>query len=111
MSPDHAAVVDGDVLDRESESPGRQRIDMPSFPDCPLTNPRRRRRPRLFRAAAHLIGEVGERRRVVAEDLDLDRTGAALEISEHVLQQLHELDFGVGHRGFELFAQSFNHLI
>ena len=34
---------------------------------------------------------------VVAEDLHFDRRRVALEIAEHVLEQLHELDLGVGH--------------
>ena len=67
--------------------------------------------PRHFRVAAlhaddvddavdlgkHLLDrlrELGELVRIVAEDLDLDRRRRSLEIAKHVLQQLHEFDFG-----------------
>jgi hypothetical protein len=38
------------------------------------------------------LGELGELRRIVAEDLHFDRLGVALEIAEHILQELDELD-------------------
>ena len=38
-------------------------------------------------------GQFGEALGIVAEDLHFNRLGAAFEIAEHVLQQLHELDF------------------
>ena len=42
---------------------------------------------------------------IVAEDLDLDRLRVALEIAEHVLQQLDELDLRVRHRRRQRVAQ------
>ena len=53
---------------------------------------RRRRRPCSGASPRPASASALELRGVVAEDLHLDRRRAALEVAEHVLQQLHELD-------------------
>ena len=54
--------------------------------------------PGIFsrRAAVRSASDV-ELAEVVAEDLHLDRLRVPLEVPEHVLQQLHELDRHAGH--------------
>ena len=48
------------------------------------------------------LGELGQRVGIVAEDLHLDRRRRALEIAEHVLQQLDELDLDERRRLLQL---------
>ena len=58
-----------------------------------------------------LLGQTLERGLIVAEDLDFDGRRRALEVAEHVLQQLHELDLGVGHGLAKLVAQAVDDLV
>ena len=73
---------------------------------CRAARRRRRRRRRSCSSIASTgSASSASRSGIVAEDLDLDRLGVALEIAEHVLQQLHELDVDERRRLVEAFAQ------
>ena len=89
-------------------------------PDRSSTSPRdcraarRRRRRRRRPCSSIVLDRLGELRQafgIVAEDLHLDRLGAALEVAEHVLQQLHELDVDERRRLVHALAQVVDDLL
>ena len=94
-SPSHAALICCCTsVDGQAQMAGRGRVDLPGeLRVAALHADDVDERPRhLAEHLLDLLAELRQNRRVVAEDLDFDRRGIPFEISEHVLQQLDELD-------------------
>ena len=113
-SPSHAsASCVGHLLDREPEPAGGDGIDVPGdFGAAALQADDVHDALDLASSFGSISSDRSlERVLIVAEDLDFDRRRRAFEVAEHVLQQLHELDLGVGHGLAELVAQAVDDLV
>ena len=75
-----------DLLDREAHTRGGHWIDPPVDLGRPFLQPDDiDHAPDLLELAFNLFGQIVQLILVVAENLDLDRIGSALQIAEHVL--------------------------
>ena len=104
-SPSHAAASCVAHLSTVSPSARRWRPDRSSHvtSGLPRCMPTTSTTPSIFSSISSTgSASVSSTLGVVAEDLHLDRRRAALEVAEHVLQQLDELDLGQRRRLLQL---------
>ena len=106
-SPSHASEsCSADLLDGQPKRAAATGSMFHVISGLPRSTPTTSTTPVSSRASVSTCSrEVRQHVGIVAENLDLDRRRAALEVAEHVLQQLDEFDFELRRRFRQLGAQ------